>query len=107
MASGEITETQALKFIFGHLLGGLAVLTQLNYFTIGLCFAIMPVVVAYPLAKRFTNYPQFVLGNQKKKKNPYFLLFMKGMTFNWGVVAGYTAIKGILDYQIVVPAYIG
>jgi len=63
LASGELTEKQAFKFIFLHLLGGLAVLTQLNTLTIGLSFAIMPIVISYPLAKRFTNYPQFVLGS--------------------------------------------
>ena len=66
MASGEITEKQALAFVFAHLTGGLAVLTQLNSLTVVLCFGIMPIVITYPLAKRFTNYPQFVLGSEKK-----------------------------------------
>jgi len=30
-----------------------------------------------------------------------------GMAFNWGIVTGYTAITGILDYNVVIPAYIG
>ena len=35
----------------------------------------MPLVVIYPLMKRFTNWPQLVLG----------------FTFNWGALVGWTA----------------
>lgn len=38
----------------------------------------MPLVVAYPLMKRYTNWPQLVLG----------------LTFNWGALVGYTAVTG-------------
>lgn len=64
LASGELSTRQAFKFVFAHLFGGLCVLTQLNATTVALSFAIVPVFVFYPLAKRFTNYPQFILGIQ-------------------------------------------
>ena len=78
LARGAVTVPQALGFLGAQLTTGLAVLLSLphvdNCVTIGM--ASMPLVVAYPLMKRFTNYPQFVLG----------------LTFNWGVLVGWTAV---------------
>jgi 4-hydroxybenzoate polyprenyltransferase len=48
------------------------VLTQLPIPALVATFAILPVAALYPLAKRYTNYPQFVLG----------------LAFNSGVIIG-------------------
>lgn len=47
-------------------------------------------VGTYPLAKRFTNYPQVYLG----------------LTFNWGVLLGWAAVKGSIDWSVVGPLYL-
>ena len=62
LASGELTNKQALLFLVPHLAAGLGVLAFLNKPAIILSFAITPVAALYPLAKRYTHYPQLVLG---------------------------------------------
>ena len=57
---------------------------------IQLGFLVMPMVVAYPLMKRFTYFPQLVLG----------------MTFNWGALMGYTAVTGQISLHDTLPLYI-
>ena len=52
-------------------------------------FASMVPVILYPLAKRYTNYPQIVLG----------------MTFNIGAVMGYTAVTGQMDLALQTALY--
>jgi 4-hydroxybenzoate polyprenyltransferase len=41
---------------------GLAILTQLNWYSIVLGAASLPLVAIYPFMKRVTYYPQVVLG---------------------------------------------
>jgi 4-hydroxybenzoate polyprenyltransferase len=67
LASGEITTNDAVIFLAAHLTAGLGILLSLNTASIKLGLLVMPMVVAYPLMKRFSNWPQFFLG----------------MTFNW------------------------
>ena len=78
LASGAITPLAATVFLGGQLTAGLGVLTQLNMQSIALGAASVPLVVGYPLAKRFTNWPQLVLG----------------CTFNWGALLGWSAVHG-------------
>jgi 4-hydroxybenzoate polyprenyltransferase len=75
LARGDISVKQALMFLTAQLSCGLAVLVSFNIETILLGLLSMPLVVCYPLMKRFTNWPQFVLG----------------LTFNWGALVGWTA----------------
>lgn len=58
-------------------------------FSIAIGFASMIPVIAYPLAKRYTYYPQLVLG----------------LTFNIGAVMGYAAVAGTIDWSVVAPLY--
>lgn len=81
IASGEITVFRALLFLAVMLLGGLLVLIQFNAFAIALGIASLPLVALYPYAKRFTHWPQAVLG----------------LTFNWGALLGWAAVRGQLD----------
>ena len=57
------------------------VLINFNLFTIILALGSMPLAFTYPLMKRFTYWPQFFLG----------------ITFNYGLILGWTAIKGDLE----------
>lgn len=76
IARGAVTPFRALVFTGAQLLAGLAILLQFPlecffYATPSLLF-----VASYPLAKRVTYYPQFVLG----------------LTFSWGAMMGFPAL---------------
>ncbi|XP_045456166.1 4-hydroxybenzoate polyprenyltransferase, mitochondrial [Melitaea cinxia] len=90
LVSGEITHRQAIKFLALQLSLGLAVLLQLNCYSVVLGASSMILVITYPLAKRFTNYPQIVLG----------------AAFNWGALLGYSAIAGHIVTEICLPLYV-
>ena len=89
MASGKLTQTQAALFLIPNLSIGLLVLTQIPLISIYAAFGIIPIVIAYPLMKRYTNYPQVVLGT----------------AFNWGVIVGYLARSDIFLPEVIIPAY--
>ena len=80
LASGAVSVGAA--FIFLGILGiiGIGVLWQLPNIAIYVGLAAAPLVIAYPLTKRFTRFPQFVLG----------------LTFSWGVPLGWAASTGSL-----------
>jgi 4-hydroxybenzoate polyprenyltransferase len=59
----------------------LIVLLNFNQLTIILALGSMPLAFTYPLMKRFTYWPQLFLG----------------ITFNYGLILGWIAIKGQLD----------
>lgn len=62
LATGRITEKEALA-LFAILVGLSALLVLLtNWLTIGLAFGGIALAVTYPFCKRFTFYPQLVLG---------------------------------------------
>lgn len=82
LPSGHIKPWQALLFVAALLLLGLAVLVQFNAFTVWLGVASLTLVLTYPLAKRVTWWPQFVLG----------------LAFNWGALMGWSAIHGSLAW---------
>jgi len=63
LAAGDLNPTQAIAFLGAQLSLGLAVLTQLNWYSIFLGASSMSLVVTYPLFKRITYWPQFVLGS--------------------------------------------
>ncbi len=73
--SGRISVRQAWGFIVGCSLVSLAILLTLGPVAIGLGFASLALVAAYPFMKRITWWPQAWLG----------------MTFNWGALMGFAA----------------
>lgn len=83
--SGEVSKKQALAFTIGLLLIGLLVLIQFNVPTIVWALGSLGFVVVYPLAKRVTYWPQFVLG----------------LAFNWGALVGWTAVTGSMSLPAV------
>ncbi len=90
IASGKISIKFAIFYAAVLCLLALMVLLNFNQFTIILALGSMPLAFAYPLMKRFTYWPQLFLG----------------ITFNYGLILGWTAIKGQLDI-IPVIFYLG
>ncbi len=82
VASGAITRMGAAVFAGILSLAGLSVLLSMNNFAIGLgLLAIIPAAL-YPFSKRFTHWPQLVLG----------------IAFNWGALLGWAAYTGYLGW---------
>ncbi|KAI6222859.1 4-hydroxybenzoate polyprenyltransferase, mitochondrial [Aphelenchoides fujianensis] len=63
LASGELTNLQATALLAALLSTSLTILLQLNWLTVGIGCSSMLLVCSYPLAKRFTHWPQAVLGS--------------------------------------------
>lgn len=91
ITSGAISPTQAIGFLGLQLSAGLAVLTQLNMYSILLGASSLSLVVTYPLMKRVTYWPQTVLG----------------LAYNWGALLGWSAMTGSLDLAVAGPLYVG
>ncbi|KAM8940561.1 4-hydroxybenzoate polyprenyltransferase, mitochondrial [Pelodytes ibericus] len=90
IAAGDISRFQSLVFLGGQLGLALCVLLCLNNYSIALGAASLSLVVTYPLMKRITYWPQFVLG----------------LTFNWGALLGWSAVKGSCDWSVCLPLYV-
>ena len=90
IASGKVSVTEG--FICAAILCLLAFLVLINFnlFTIILALGSMPLAFTYPLMKRFTYWPQLFLG----------------ITFNYGLILGWSAIKDQIDV-IPIIFYIG
>lgn len=84
--SGQVSVKQAAAFGIGLCLVGLLVLVQFNAFTVWLGISSLALVAIYPFSKRFTYWPQVVLG----------------LTFKWGALVGWAAIHGGLSLAAVV-----
>ena len=69
LAKGDISVNQALIFLLIMSLIGLICLYQLNTKTWFVAISAIPLIIIYPLAKRFTKWPQVILG----------------LTFSWAV----------------------
>ena len=85
LPTGRVTVRGAFAFLAVQLLVGLAVLLSVGFVgslnAIWLGFLSVPIVVAYPFAKRITNWPQIVLG----------------LAFSWGALMGWMALFGSLS----------
>ncbi|KAK9074647.1 hypothetical protein SSX86_007245 [Deinandra increscens subsp. villosa] len=90
IASGALTPFQGVAFLGIQLLLGLGILLQLNNYSRVLGASSLLLVFSYPLMKRITFWPQAFLG----------------LTFNWGALLGWTAIRGSLDPAVVLPLYL-
>ena len=81
IASNQIAIKLAIFYVIILCFMALLVLLNFNSFTIFLALGSMPLAFTYPLMKRFTYWPQLFLG----------------ITFNFGLILGWTAIKGQID----------
>jgi len=82
IASGRITVKVAILYSCILCLLAFLVLLNFNYFTIILALGSMPLAFTYPLMKRLTYWPQLFLG----------------VTFNYGLILGWTAVYGRIDF---------
>ena len=86
IASEKISIKVAIIYSSILCLLALFVLLNFNQFTIILALSSMPLAFTYPLMKRFTYWPQLFLG----------------ITFNYGLILGWTAIKGQIDVVTII-----
>ena len=78
IASGKVSIKLAIFYSLILCLIALTVLLKFNNLTILLALGSMPLAFTYPLMKRFTYWPQLFLG----------------ITFNYGLILGWTAVEG-------------
>ena len=90
IASGKVSVRLGIIYSAILCFSAFLVLINFNLFTIILALGSMPLAFTYPLMKRYTYWPQLFLG----------------ITFNYGLILGWTAVKGELN---IVPVlfYIG
>ncbi len=90
IASDLISVKLAIIYIIVLCFLALLVLLNFNIYTIILALGSMPLAFTYPLMKRFTYWPQLFLG----------------ITFNYGLILGWVAIKGQID-MVPILFYVG
>ena len=83
IASGKISIKLALFYASTLCLLALLILINFNFFTIVLAICSIPLAFTYPLIKRFTHWPQLYLG----------------ITFNYGIILGWTSINPEIDIK--------
>ena len=88
--SGQVTTKAAAAFMVLLCLIGLVVLLQFNWYTVVLGASSLLLVAIYPFMKRYTYWPQLVLG----------------LTFKWGALVGWSAARGTLEWPAIV-LYVG
>lgn len=90
VAAKKLNISTALLYAFFLFLLAFILLLQLNYFAIifGIIAGILTVI--YPLFKRFSYYPQFILG----------------ATFNMGLLIAYVSVRNTLDISVML-LYVG
>ena len=86
LPSGQVSPRGAFIFMLVLCLIGLLVLLSFNSTTIWLGLGVIPIVALYPFVKRFSYWPQAVLG----------------LAFNWGALLGWPAALGRLDWPPIV-----
>jgi len=83
IASGKISVTESFFWIFLLCFLALLILVQFNKLTIILGMSSMILAFAYPFMKRITYWPQLFLG----------------LTFNWGVIMGWTSLTNTISTE--------
>ena len=81
VASGKVSIKNAIYYALILCFLALLVLLKFNLFTIILALGSMPLAFTYPLMKRYTYWPQLFLG----------------ITFNYGLILGWSAVKNQID----------
>ena len=86
IASGKIKILNAFIFAAILCLIALLILLQFNFLTIMLGISSMLFAFSYPFMKRITYWPQLFLG----------------LTFNWGIIMGWTSIMNQISTPIII-----
>ena len=81
LPSGQVSVRAAWIFLGLQLAIGLAILVQMNAAAMAVGAASLLLVFTYPFMKRITYWPQAWLG----------------LTFNWGVLVGWAAVRGTVE----------
>ena len=90
LPSGQLNVVKAILFLITLLFFGSLILLTFNSFAIYFGIASLVLVFSYPLMKRITFWPQLFLG----------------LTFNWGALLGWAAVRGQIDHPAIL-LYIG
>tara|TARA_B100000424_G_scaffold247469_1_gene219878 strand:+ start:17 stop:886 length:870 start_codon:yes stop_codon:yes gene_type:complete len=90
IASNKVSVIEGIILATILCLLALLVLLQFNNLTIFLALGSMPLAFTYPLMKRYTYWPQLFLG----------------ITFNYGLILGWTSIRESIDYVPII-FYVG
>ena len=83
IASGKISVSESFAYVVVLCLLALSILLQFNKLTIILGMSSMLLAFTYPFMKRITYWPQLFLG----------------LTFNWGIIMGWTALTNVLTIE--------
>ena len=83
IASGKISVPKASICTIVLCLVSLLILLQFNWLTIALGMSSMTLAFAYPFMKRITYWPQLFLG----------------LTFNWGIIMGWTSLTNSISIE--------
>lgn len=81
LAAGTVSERQAFILLGTLLLTGFLILWQMSLVTVLLGFMVFPLIILYPLMKRWTWWPQAFLG----------------ITFNFGALMGWAAVNDVIS----------
>ncbi|MEK6734359.1 MAG: 4-hydroxybenzoate octaprenyltransferase [Pseudomonadota bacterium] len=90
LVSGKISKRQAVILLIILLLLASSLLFFLNRLAILICLSSITLIILYPFCKRFTYWPQLILG----------------ITFNIGVLVAWANVRGGLDLPAIL-LYIG
>ncbi|WP_111564183.1 4-hydroxybenzoate octaprenyltransferase [Rhizobium sp.] len=97
LANGQIGILQALSFLAVQLALAASLLFFLSPYTRLVAICVVPLVFIYPLCKRFTHWPQAILG----------AAFNWGMLMAWAEVAGHIPLGAILMWGGAIAWQIG
>ncbi len=86
IASKQISTLKALIYVVLLCLIALVILLQFNQLTIMLGLGSMILAFVYPFMKRITYWPQLFLG----------------LTFNWGIIMGWTSIANSISIEPII-----
>jgi 4-hydroxybenzoate polyprenyltransferase len=97
LASGQIDAKQAIVFAVVQLALAATLLLFLTPYTCLIAVCVLPLVVIYPFCKRFTHWPQAVLG----------AAFNWGMLMAWAEIAGHVPQGAVLMWAGAIAWQIG
>ena len=83
IAAGKISVLESFMYIILICLAALFILLQFNLLTIVLGISSMSLAFTYPFMKRITYWPQLFLG----------------LTFNWGIIMGWTSLTNNISIE--------
>ena len=86
IASGKVSVSEAFIYIVFLCLVAFLILLQFNWLTIVLGISSIVLAFAYPFMKRITYWPQLFLG----------------LTFNWGIIMGWTSITNSISIEPII-----